>query len=205
MALAPSEASALRTVYGAWLGTYRVFNWAGTAVAAVQPTDNRPCVFWSLGVGGLDDDVEITTSAGVEIILVMDESMSSFCGLSSLKPLVYNGHSVTVNAGWGDDFIDCGSGNCAAYGGAGNDDVYVSVSPGFGYGRGGGDTGRVYGANNYGDRLFGDGGNDALCELSFIVCTEMKGGAGTDKRCGSANSMDAPLPQDCSKCGPGWF
>lgn len=184
----------------AWIGMN-----SGGAWMAVQPTSGGACQWVFLSDGythGLYTDTIIQGTSGSDNIqVILDSPQSNACG--SWTPLEYNGHVMDIYGGDGWDVIFAGIGGFDAnyvFGQGGGD--IMDIDQWGGYGSGGTGPDQIFGVDQSVDRLLGGDGNDSLCEYSGSVVQEMAGGAGTDRRCGSAVTVTSVENSNgCTFCG----
>jgi hypothetical protein len=83
-------------------------------------------------------------------------------------------------------------------GGDGHDYMVMSIKS---IGVGGRGNDKIYGKTDLQTQIYGDAGDDALCLwFESDVCGIMDGGSGTDKHCGSAQTLRAMEGLDCGAC-----
>jgi hypothetical protein len=204
--IAPSVASADRTLRMSIPGWAAVGQISGVAYLVILPWDGSPCRFTNLGNGGLQDNLIIYGTQSADWIVPVI-STSTHCG-STINPLLQNGFFLSVIGDGGNDLVSGGSGpNDDTRGDAGNDIVYAPFLGGDAVGGHGAD--KVYGRDHPQDRLWGDAGvadsgNDNLCQHSSTTCALMNGGAGSDTHCGNATTFTSIETPNCSACGTGF-
>jgi Ca2+-binding RTX toxin-like protein len=148
---------------------------------------------------GLSDDFVIVGGSGNDVVIFVQSTTTSFCGLT-LSPLKYNGHFLDIHGVDGADFILGAQGDTFYFGGVGNDMMFHYSPIGRSFGGAGNDQVLSFSSGN-GDRIFGESGADCLFDSTATFIT-YDCGSGSDK---FSNSPKPPGTVSCetatSCCG----
>jgi Ca2+-binding RTX toxin-like protein len=155
----------------------------------------------------LNSSYDIVGSIFNDTIIVVDSANASWCG-ATLQPITQSGHNLQLHGSLGDDSL-YGGGSVQnqnwIWGDAGNDTLYLGHAGQKAEGGDGNDY--IYGADDPGDILVGDGGNDVICShfTSTSTAVAIDGGDGYDTVCGLGAHLNNSIEvRSCFPCGPGY-
>jgi hypothetical protein len=183
-------------------------NWAATL-----PAGGGACQWTWLGYSsnhGLDQWTVVLPPAGNggDIVQVLASPASNnICGFTTWNAPLMNGFGMDINGlGGADTLLQGNNSQSFAYGNEGQDWVWGNITSALSMG--GPDNDMVFGWDHGGDMLFGEQGNDVLCEHRNSVATKMDCGPGTnDGTCGTAQTRvncESGINVMCSSCGSGY-
>lgn len=163
------------------------------AYAVMRRLSDNSCAFQKIGTtSGLDDDYVFYGNSTGEYFNTLSYTVN-LCGYT-ITPLLFNGHYLDLNPGYGDDFVRAptASGNSWSYGGPGDDTLYSS-SHSSAQAKGGPGDDRIWGGPlTDTEILAGDDGDDIFCidrTTSTVGASMVSGGAGDDCRIGYATTI----------------